>query len=501
MQRGLAHPSLSHAVRQFVQRQHMLLIDGKWSEALSGKTLDVEDPGTGELLTRVAAGEAADVDRAVHAARVAFDTGPWRRRVSPAARSKLLWKLADLMNDHADELAQLESLDNGKPVVFARAVDVLSSIEMVRYYAGWATKFGGETIDVSVPGEWHAYSTRDPIGVVGQIVPWNYPLGMAIWKIAPALAVGCTIVLKPAEQTPLTALRLGELILEAGFPPGVVNVVTGYGETAGAALAAHPQVDKIAFTGSTEVGKLVVKAALGNMKRVSLELGGKSPVIVFPDADIQKAAPALARAAFFNTGQVCSAGTRLYVHEHIYDELVDQVYAEVSGWQIGYGLDADTKMGPLISAGQHARVTGYLEAARNDGATVLGGAPCKAKQGYFVTPAVLKNTRPTMSVVREEIFGPVLCAMSFRDNEIEQLAAVANDTSYGLAASIWTRDLGVAHKLARRIKAGSVGVNAHSVPDPALPFGGFKQSGWGRERGREALELYTDVKSVTINLD
>ncbi|WP_345817353.1 aldehyde dehydrogenase family protein (plasmid) [Paraburkholderia sp. PREW-6R] len=500
MQRGIAHPSLSEATREFVRRAHGLLIDGKWSEAQSGRTLDVEDPGTAELLTRVAAGEAADIDRAVQAARQAFDGGPWRR-VKPAERARLLWKLADLMHDHADELAQLESLDNGKPVVFARAVDVLSSVEMVRYFAGWTTKFGGETVDVSVPGEWHAYTTREPIGVVGQIVPWNYPLGMAVWKIAPALAAGCTIVLKPAEQTPLTALRLGELVLEAGIPPGVVNVVTGYGETAGAALAAHPQVDKIAFTGSTEVGKLVVQAALGNMKRVSLELGGKSPVIVFPDTDVAKAAPALARAAFFNTGQVCSAGTRLYVHERIYDELVEQVYTEVAGWRIGYGLDADTKMGPLISAEQHARVTGFLEAARADGATVLGGAPSDATRGHFITPAVLKDTLPTMSVVREEIFGPVLCAMSFRDSEIERLAAIANDTNYGLAASIRTRDLSVAHKLARRIKAGSVGVNVHSVPDPALPFGGFRQSGWGRERGREALELYTEVKSVAINLD
>jgi phenylacetaldehyde dehydrogenase len=360
--------------------------------------------------------------------------------------------------------------------------------------AGWATKINGETITVSAPGSWHAYTLREPVGVVGQIIPWNFPLMMAAWKIAPALAAGCTIVLKPAEQTPLTALRLGQLIQEAGFPDGVVNILTGFGETAGAALAAHPDVDKVAFTGSTEVGKLIVQAAAGNLKKVSLELGGKSPAIVFPDADMDLAISGTSSAIFFNMGQCCTAGSRLYAHKRVFDQLMQGVADRAGQIRVGHGLDPQTQLGPLVSDEQFKRVTGYLDAGRQQGAKVVTGGSRVGDQGYFVQPTVLTETNPEMSVVREEIFGPVVCAIPFDDDDLDRIARTANDTSYGLAASIWTRDLGIAHKLARRIKAGTVWINTHNFGDPALPFGGYKQSGWGREMGYEAIELYTEVK-------
>jgi phenylacetaldehyde dehydrogenase len=336
--------------------------------------------------------------------------------------------------------------------------------------------------------------------VVGQIIPWNAPLMMAAWKLAPALATGCTVVLKPAEQTPLTALRLGQLIQEAGFPDGVVNIVPGFGETAGAALAAHGDVDKIAFTGSGEVGRLIIQAAAGNLKKVSLELGGKSPVIVFPDADLGIAAAGAARAIFNNSGQVCAAGSRLYAHASVFERLVDGVAQEAGKLKIGHGLDPATQMGPLVSQEQFDRVSGYVAQGRSDGARLVTGGGRIGSEGYFMAPTILADTQPGMSVVREEIFGPVLCAMSFEDDDLDRIAAEANRTSYGLAASIWTRDLGIAHKMARRIKAGSVGINMHGTLDPAMPFGGYKQSGWGREKGREVLDLYTEVKSVVMAL-
>jgi phenylacetaldehyde dehydrogenase len=493
------HPALGRAALDFLDRKHGLLIGGQWVDAKSGKTFDTYDPGTGRIIAQVAEGDAADIDAAVLAAREAFESGPWSR-MSGSDRAKLMWKLAELVEQHRDELAELESLNNGKPIANIRHSDLAMSCEVIRYTAGWATKLTGETISLSQPGNFHAYTLREPIGVVGQIIPWNAPLMMAAWKIAPALASGCTIVLKPAEQTPLTALRLGQLIQAAGFPDGVVNIVPGFGVTAGAALAAHRDVDKIAFTGSGEVGRLILQAAAGNLKKVSLELGGKSPVIVFPDADLGIAVPGAARAIFNNSGQVCAAGSRLYAHASVFERLVEGVAQEAGKLKLGHGLDPTTQMGPLVSQEQLDRVTGYVAQGRSDGARLVTGGSRVGGEGYFMAPTILADTQPGMSVVREEIFGPVLCAMSFDDDDLDGIAAEANRTSYGLAASIWTRNLGIAHKMARRIKAGSIGVNMHGTLDPAMPFGGYKQSGWGREKGREALDLYTEVKSVVMAL-
>ena len=489
---------LGQSGRDFIARRHQLLIDGKWIDAKSGKTFAVFDPSNGQQIAQVAEGGSEDVEAAVAAARRAFEAGPWPK-MSPVERGKLVWRLGDVLEAHADELAELEALDNGKPVSDARAVDIPFGCELLRYMGGWSTKITGQSIPISAPGDWHAYSIREPVGVVGQIVPWNFPLLMAVWKIAPALATGCTIVLKPAEQTPLTALRLGELILEAGFPPGVVNIITGDG-SAGAAIAAHPDVDKVAFTGSTEVGRLIVQAAAGNLKKVSLELGGKSPAIVFPDADLSVAIPGTASGIFFNMGQCCTAGSRLFVHERIFDKMMMGLADEAAKLKIGPGLDPDTRIGPLVSDEQFQRVTGYLESGRQQGAEVVTGGKRRGNEGYFVEPTVLTKTNPDMKVVREEIFGPVVCAMPYNDDDLERIAKQANATEYGLAASIWTRDIGIAHKLAKKLKAGSVWINVHNFNDVALPFGGFKQSGWGREMGYEAIELYTETKGVAALL-
>ncbi|WP_110948859.1 aldehyde dehydrogenase family protein [Pseudomonas bohemica] len=492
------HPRLGQTAARFIQREHRLLIDGQWVAPSAGKHFDVEDPGTGLLIARVAEGQAVDIDLAVNAARRAFESGEWSR-CTPADRTRLLLRLADLIEENGDELAELEVMDNGKPLAFARR-GITGTAEMVRYMAGWVTKLTGEAVPLSMPGNWHAYTVREAVGVVGQIIPWNFPLSMAIWKLAPALAAGCTVVLKPAEQTPLNALRLGELIMEAGFPPGVVNIITGFGADAGAALAAHPGVDKVAFTGSTATGKRIVQSALGNLKKVTLELGGKSPVFIFPDADLSVAIPGAANAIFFNSGQVCSAGSRLYVHKKIYEQVVANIAAYGDRLQLGHGMEAGNDLGPLISKVQMDRVQNYIDAGRESGATLVSSQRPAIDGGYFVAPTVLADTDARMSVVREEIFGPVLCAMPFDDDDLASVAALANDTEYGLFAGVWTQDIGKAHKLAKRIRAGSVSVNAHMVNDPALPFGGFKQSGWGRERGREALELYSELKSVAINL-
>src|SRR5271154_5032607 len=428
---AIRKPALGSAATAFLAKKHHMLIDGKWVDARSGKTFAVEDPATEEIIAHVPAGDKADIDLAVAAARRAFETGPWSR-IKPAARQRLVWSLGDLLERHADELAELEALDNGKPVTNARRDDVGGSIEMFRYMAGWATRLNGEQIPVSSPGDWHVYSIREPVGVVGQIVPWNFPLMMAAWKLAPALAAGCTIVLKPAEQTPLSAIRLGEIITEAGFPDGVVNIVTGYGETAGAALAEHPDVDKVAFTGSTEVGKLIVKAAAGNLKRVSLELGGKSPAIVFPDADLDLAIAGTASAIFYNQGQCCTAGSRLFVHKSVYDRVVEGVTREAGKLKIGHGLDRSVNLGPLVSKEQHDRVTGFIESGRSDGAEVIVGSKVPSDRGGFISPTVLANTNREMRVVREEIFGPVVCVQSFDDNDLDSIARFANDTSFGL---------------------------------------------------------------------
>ncbi|HEV3493126.1 MAG TPA: aldehyde dehydrogenase family protein [Reyranella sp.] len=489
---------LGAAASAFISKPHKLLIDGKWVAPKGGKSFKVFDPATGVQIAQVAEGGPEDIDLAVKAARKAFEEGPWSK-IKPVERGKMVWRLGDLLEKHLVELAEIESLDNGKPVSDAKAVDLPFGCELLRYMGGWSTKITGQSIPISAPGDWHAYSMREPVGVVGQIIPWNFPLLMAVWKIAPALAAGCTIVLKPAEQTPLSALRLGELVMEAGLPPGVINIVTGDG-VPGAALAAHPDVDKVAFTGSTEVGKLIVQAAAGNLKKVSLELGGKSPAIVFPDADMAVAIPGAANGIFFNMGQCCTAGSRLFVHERVFDKMMIGLSDEAAKLKIGPGLDPTTRIGPLVSEEQFQRVTGYLASGKEEGAEAITGGKRHGNEGYFIQPTVLTKTTPQMKVVREEIFGPVVCAMPFNDDDLERIARQGNATEYGLAASIWTRDIGVAHKLARKLKAGSVWINVHNFNDVALPFGGYKQSGWGREMGFEAIELYTEVKAVAALL-
>jgi phenylacetaldehyde dehydrogenase len=478
-----------------------LLIDGEWVEAASGRTFPTIDPASEEVLAQVAHGDAEDVERAVRAARRAFAHGsPWRR-MTPSDRGRLLHRVGDLILEHADELATLESLDNGKPRAIARVADVPLAADLFHYVAGWTTKLEGSTIPISgvtAPGaQFHAYTAREPVGVVGQIIPWNFPLLMAAWKLGPVLACGCTVVLKPAEQTPLSALRLGELIQEAGLPAGVLNIVTGFGD-AGAALAAHPGVDKVAFTGSTEVGKKIVQAAAGNLKKVTLELGGKSPQIVLGDADLEIAVPGAASAIFFNHGQCCCAGSRLYVEADVFDDVVAGVADEARKIRLGPGLEAETQMGPLVSDEQLERVCGYLESGVEEGARAIAGGKRLGDRGYFVEPTVLVDTRPDMKVVREEIFGPVVSAMPFTDHE--HVLPAANETNYGLAAGIWTRDVSDAHRIAAELQAGTVWVNTYNVFDAALPFGGFKESGWGREMGHEVLDNYLETKAVCIRL-
>jgi phenylacetaldehyde dehydrogenase len=492
--------TLDQNVETFLGTPRQMFINGEWTDSASGKTFDTPNPATGETLARVAEGDAEDIDRAVRAARSAFD-GEWSR-LTPSDRGRIIWKIGDLILEHAEELAQLESLDNGKPYAVALGADVPLAADLFHYMAGWATKINGQTIDISVPympgANFHSYTLREPIGVVGQIIPWNFPLLMAAWKLGPALTTGCTVVLKPAEQTPLTALRLAELIAEAGVPAGVVNVVPGFGETAGAALASHYGVDKVAFTGSTEVGKLIVAAAgATNLKKLTLELGGKSPNIVFDDAE-DGAIEGAANAIFFNHGQCCVAGSRLFVQAGRYDEVVDGVAEIAKSIKLGSGLDPTTQMGPLVSQEQFERVSGFLESGRTDGATALAGGGRHGDRGYFIEPTVLTNTRPDMKVVREEIFGPVVVAAPFDD--LDEIAAVANDSEYGLGAGIWTRDISKAHALAKKLRAGTVWINCYNVFDASLPFGGYKQSGWGREMGAEVLNNYTEVKAVTTLL-
>jgi phenylacetaldehyde dehydrogenase len=482
--------TLDRNVEQFIGAPRQLFINGQWADAASGKTFATPNPATGETLANIAEGDAEDIDRAVRAARRAFEDGPWSK-MTASERGRIIWRIGDLILEHTDELAQLESLDNGKPFGVAQAADVPLAADLFHYMAGWATKIEGNTINISVPympgANFHAYTLREPVGVCGQIIPWNFPLLMAAWKLGPALATGNCVILKPAEQTPLSALRLAELMAEAGLPEGVVNVVTGFGETAGAALAAHDDVDKIAFTGSTEVGKLIVQAAAGNLKKVSLELGGKSPNIVFEDAE-DGAVEGAANAIFFNHGQCCVAGSRLFVQQSRFDEVVDGVAEIAKSIKLGSGMESGTQMGPLVSDEQLQRVTGYLES----------GGGRFGDRGYFVEPTVITNATPDMKIVREEIFGPVVVASPFSD--LDEIAAQANDTDYGLGAGIWTRDISKAHALAKKLRAGTVWINCYNVFDAALPFGGYKQSGWGREMGHEVLEAYTEVKAVTTQL-
>jgi phenylacetaldehyde dehydrogenase len=487
-------------VSKFIATPRKMLINGKWVDAVSGKTFPTYDPATGKEMARIAEGDAADVNLAVTAARNAFDKGPWRR-MTASERGKLIWKLADLLEKNLEEFAQLESLDNGKPLTVARAADVPLAVDLFRYMAGWATKIEGNTIPLSVPytpgARYLAYTLREPVGVVAQIIPWNFPLLMAAWKLGPALAAGCTVILKPAEQTPLSAIRLGELIMEAGFPEGVVNVVPGYGE-AGAALSAHNDVDKVAFTGSTEVGRLIVKAAAGNLKKVSLELGGKSPNVILKDADLKTAIPGAASAIFFNHGQCCCAGSRLYVEKPIFDEVVQGVAEHAKKIRLGPGMDPSTQMGPLVSDEQMARVTGYIDSGLNEGAKALVGGKRHGDKGYFVEPTVLVNTHEKMKCVSEEIFGPVVAAAPF--DRTEELVERANNNPYGLAAAVWTKDISKAHEIAHDLRAGTVWINCYNIFDAAMPFGGYKESGWGREMGHDALELYTETKAICARL-
>lgn len=488
-------------VARFLRDQpKKLFIGGKWVESASGKTFATLDPSTGEVLARVAEGGAEDIDRAVAAARKAHESGVWRD-LPPAERAKALWRVGDLIEERADEFAQLESLDNGMPINDALLFKIPLAAATFRYYAGWVTKLEGGTQQMSLPGRYLSYTLRQPVGVVGQIIPWNEPLVMAAWKLAPALACGNTVVLKPSEETPLTALLLAEILHEVDIPAGVVNVVPGFGETAGARLAAHPQVDKIAFTGSTEIGKLIAKAAAeSNLKRVSLELGGKSPNIVFADADLARAVSGAFMGIFLNTGQICSAGSRLYVQEKVYDQTVDELTKTIENLQLGPGIDPMTQMGPLISKTQMDRVLGYINVGNKEGARLVtgGGRAEGLGGGFFVKPTVFADVDGKMRIAREEIFGPVLAAIPFEDED--DLIAKANDTMYGLAAGVWTSDVKRAHRVAHALEAGTVYVNCYHMFDPATPWGGFKQSGWGRELGPYALDLYTELKNVILDI-
>jgi phenylacetaldehyde dehydrogenase len=488
-------------VEEFTHTQHKLLIDGEWVEAASGKTFETINPATEEVLGEVAHGEEEDVDRAVRAARKAFDDdAPWRK-MTPSERGRLIYQISELIEEHIDELAALEALDNGKAFNVAKAADVTLAADLFRYMAGWATKIEGETIPISspaAPGEYLAFTLKEPIGVVGQIIPWNFPLLMAAWKLGPVLATGCTVVLKPAEQTPLSALRLGELMMEAGLPDGVVNIVTGMGD-AGAAIAAHDDVDKVAFTGSTEVGKMIAQAAgKGNLKKVTLELGGKSPNVVYRDADMEVAIPGAAHGIFFNHGQCCNAGSRLYIQRDAYDEVVEGVAERAKSIKVGSGMDSGTHMGPLVSEEQFEKVLGYVQEGLEEGAEAYIGGGRAADPGYFVEPTILTNTTPDMSVEREEIFGPVVVAVPFDDPE--EILPVANQSQFGLAAGVFTKDINKAMRTAKGLRAGTVWVNCYHVFDAAMPFGGYKQSGWGREMGHHVLENYLETKSVCTQL-
>ncbi|MGZ4122653.1 MAG: aldehyde dehydrogenase family protein [Tumebacillaceae bacterium] len=475
-----------------------MFIGGQFVEAVSNKTFPTYNPADNTILAYVSEGDKEDIDRAVVAARDAFESGPWARML-PQERARLIYTLADLIERDADVFAEIESLDNGKPIREAKNVDVPLTVEHFRYYAGWATKITGDVIPVNVPNM-HNYVRREPIGVVGQIIPWNFPLLMAAWKLGAALATGCTVVLKPAEQTPLSALYLAKLVQEAGFPAGVVNIVPGFGETAGKALATHPDVDKVAFTGSTEVGKLIMSYAAENLKRVSLELGGKSPNIVFPDADFSRAIPGAMQPIFFNQGQVCSAGSRLYIHKSVYDNTLSDMVSYASKVRQGVGIDPNTQIGPLVSQEQLSRVTGYIEKGVEQGAKIaLGGGRGEGElaNGYFVRPTVFYDVQDEMTIAQEEIFGPVVAAMPFEN--IDEVIKRANLTTYGLAAGIWTENMRTAFSVANKLKAGSVWVNCYNMFDAASPFGGYKQSGIGREMGEYALENYTQIKSVWVN--
>jgi aldehyde dehydrogenase (NAD+) len=483
---------------EWLKKPKKLLIDGNWVEAESGKTFETTNPATEQVLAKVAEGSKADVDKAVKAARKAFEEGPWRK-MAAHERARLLLKLADLIEQNADELAQIETLDNGKPIKESRWVDVIQTMETFRYYAGWCTKLEGETTNVNA--NFFTYTLREPVGVVGQIIPWNFPMLMAAWKLGPALACGNCVILKPAEQTPLTALRLGELIQEAGFPAGVVNIITGFGpNAAGEAISTHMDIDKVAFTGEDKTGKAIVQASTSNLKRVSLELGGKAPNIVFADANIDAAVKGAITGIFFNQGQVCCAGSRLFLENKVHDEFMTKLTERVGKMRQGNGMDETTQIGPQVSKEQMERILGYVQAGSKEGAKLVCGGerPKDLDKGYFVKPTIFDGVKNTMKIAQEEIFGPVLSVIPF--NTLEEVSEQANAVNFGLSAGIWTENIKKAHRLAAHLKAGTVWINCFNVFDPAMPFGGYKMSGYGRELGKHSIELYSNIKSVWVNV-
>ncbi|MEH2126580.1 aldehyde dehydrogenase family protein [Nostoc sp.] len=477
-------------------RTTKLLINNEWIDSISGKTFKTINPATGEIICEIAEADVRDVDRAVKVARTAFESREWAT-MSSSNRGKLLYRLANLIEEHADELARLETLDNGKPLTDSLNIDLPLTIACYRYYAGWADKIQGKTLSTNSP--FFSYTRHEPIGVIGQIIPWNFPLVMQAWKLAPALAAGNTVVLKPAEQTPLTALRVGELIVEAGFPPGVVNILPGYGPTAGAAIARHADIDKVAFTGSTEVGRLVMEAAAkSNLKRVTLEMGGKSPNIVFADADMDQAIEGAHSALFFNQGQCCAAGSRLFVEEKCYDEFVAKSVERAKQRIVGNPFDAKVEQGPVIDQMQLNKVVSYIESGISEGARLLCGGSQVGNNGFFIEPTVFADVQDYMKIAQEEIFGPVMSIIKFKD--IDEVIQRANATIYGLAAGVWTKDISKAHAIINNVRAGTIWVNCYEIFDAAAPFGGFKQSGIGRELGEYGLQEYTEIKTVTIKL-
>lgn len=488
---------ISPETRSFLEMEHKLFYGGHSHDAQSGARRDVVDPATGRVIANVADADAIDVDFAVASAREAFDNGPWTR-MKPNERMKILWRLAELIDKYSVELAELDVLDEGSPYAIVKNFYISLAADHFRYFAGWANKMDGTTMPVNMDGDWHVYTVREPVGVVAQILPWNVPFLMLAWKLAPALAAGCTVIVKPAEDTPLSAMRFVDICREAGVPDGVINILTGDGRV-GSALVDHEGVDKVGFTGSTATGKAIVRAAAGNLKRVSLELGGKSPVFVFPDADLELAIPGVAEAVFLNSGQACTAGSRLYIHEDIYDEVLEGVARYSEKLQLGHGLHESTNLGPIVSQKQYARVTSLLKAGLDEGAGLVTGGEADM-DGYFVKPTLLRDVTPDMTVYKEEIFGPVISAMKMTSENIEELAREANNTEYGLSASIWTKDISRAHKLAAKIRAGIIWINTHNQSDANMPWGGYKQSGWGREMGKPAMEIYTEIKSVAAYL-
>ncbi|MEH6470921.1 MAG: aldehyde dehydrogenase family protein [Halopseudomonas sp.] len=486
------------ATQKFLSKQQKMFIGGQWSEGSASKFCDVLEPSTGKVLTAIPEGNNEDVDRAVEAARAQFDSGEWSQ-LKPLERERLLHKLVDLIEANAEELAQIESIDMGKSINDAREVDIQGTIDTLRYFTGWASKISGRTAEPSLPGNYVAYTRKEAVGVVGSIIPWNFPLQTMAWKLGAALAVGCTVVVKPAELTSLSTLRFAELVQEAGIPDGVVNIVTGRGSVVGAAISTHPDIDKVTFTGSTPVGLTVGRAALADMKHVTLELGGKSAVMVFDDVDIRKTAEAVANGIFFNSGQVCDAGSRAYIHSSIYDQFLTELADYTRGLTMAPGLDPDCFISPMVSQKQQQSVMDYIEVGKAEGADIIcGGEPVEGP-GYFVQPTVFANCSNTMRIVQEEIFGPVLTTAPF-DTE-EEAVALANDSIYGLAAAIYSNDLNRVHRLIPKLQAGSVYVNAHSTIDPAMPFGGYKQSGIGKDLGSEQLEYFLETKSVWLTLD